>query len=451
MGEKVTELMDSLSLKSVISNMVDPETVKALSLNPANVNPDPNSPPFVPWSDLSLSSGYPSLLLFFSEVEKRGLVDNGDEIIHRYVLKIKEAIETQGLFELSMYGGVTGICFALSQASFGGKRYQRMLDSLHGFLFERIEPQYLEPLRENRRQSLPSSPGHYDPIQGICGIGRYALENLSSPKFLRLANDITKVLVDLSQPLRYEGLQIPGWYLSPEDHINARNRESCPKGNFNLGLAHGVTGILAFLAIASLRGINIEGQKEAIATIATWIRNKAFLSHNRLSWSYSVPWEEEVEGRVSSMGVARDAWCYGAPGVARTLFLAGQAIGDLGLKNFATAAFRDIFCRTRQEWGLPGPTLCHGIAGLLLITHEMAKEDGCEDLHVRVSELKETLLSFYHPDSPWGFKDVEPCRHGKSCELNKVGFLEGATGVLLTLISLSDAGTRWHLPLLIHD
>jgi hypothetical protein len=84
---------------------------------------------------------------------------------------------------------------------------------------------------------------------------------------------------------------------------------------------------------------------------------------------------------------------------------------------------------------------------LLLIAQEMSREEGCEDFAVKVGELKEILLSFYKPDAPWGFKDVEACRQGKSCEINKPGFLEGTAGILLTLLA---SHSKWHLPLMIY-
>jgi len=436
----------------VSMNMRDPEAVKAIADDLENVN----SSPFFPlagttWSDLSLTNGYPSLLLLFSTLEKQGVIEDGDAIAHSYVLKIKEAIESEGLFHLSLFGGVSGICFALNEASCQGTRYQKMLNSLHSFLLDRIDSLYLAPLKNNQQKLIPTSPTLYDPVQGVCGIGRYALENLSLPPFFDAAENIAKALVALSRPLNYGGQSIPGWFLSPLDTLNARNRETCPKGNFNLGLAHGVTGILAYLSIAFLRGIQVEGQKEAIHTISEWIRSKAITHNGAILWPYYISWEEELEGATAVINGSKDAWCYGVPGVARTLFLAGKALDCESLKTFAADAYRGIFSRKQKDWHLPGPTLCHGISGLLLITHEMSKESGCEDLVPRVDELGDTLLSMYQPQAPWGFKDVEIGRDGKACELNKPGFLEGTAGVILALSSLSESRSNWHLPLLIHE
>lgn len=448
MNEVMTSSLQSL--QDILFNLRNPDTVRALANDPSNMNPAPLTQFSASWSDLSLTNGYPSLLLLFSTLEKQGLIQDGAAIGHSYVLKIKEALETHGCFDFSLFSGVSGICFALNQASCEGTRYVRMLSNLHTFLLEKIEDAYLNPLRKSLQQSLPISPRFYDPIQGICGIGRYLLENLTVPSFFETAKTITQTLIALARPLFYKGQRVPGWFLSPNDALNMRNRSACPNGNFNLGLAHGVTGILAFLAIANLKGIHVEDQKETIFLLADWIQSKTVFKNEAPLWPYHVSWEEETERRPSPILGSKDAWCYGVPGIARTLFLAGKALENEKLQAFATTAFRGIFLRHPKEWHLPGPSLCHGVSGLLLLTYEMSKEKGCEDLSLHVENLKESLLAFYLPEAPWGFKDVESCLQGKTCKLNKPGFLEGSAGILMTLSSLTSPSFNWHLPLLIH-
>ncbi len=440
-----------LAFLDTIERMKDPESVKAFMLDPANAHPDPIFPRFSAWNDVSLADGYPGLLLFFSTLQQCGFVDEGKEdIAYRYVLKIKEVLEENGCDNFSLFTGVSGICFALQQASCKGTRYQRLLNSLHTHLFKNIEKVFLEPMRYHFSHNQPSFAYLYDPIQGICGIGRYLLETLSVPSCFEFLRNIVQALINLSQPLNIDGKWVPGWYGSPADPLNVDYQSLYPKGNFNLGLAHGITGILAFLAIALMRGVEINGQKEAIICISSWIRAKSFLKDDVIQWPYSVSWEEEVEKADQDRIPSRDAWCYGAPGIARTLFLAGKALANEELKNFAANAFRGIFCKSRLEWELPGPMLCHGIAGLLLITCAMAQEKECEDLVYKVNELEQMLLSFYNPDFPFGFKDVEQCKQGGEAQISKVGYLEGTTGVLLTLLNPSSHQSQCHLPFLIH-
>ncbi len=417
------------------------ETVKNCILN--------NSPPSFS-HELTLGNGYPGLLILSSVLQSKGILDEKSNVCHQYVFKIKEVIETHGVQNLSLFSGLSGICFALQQASQGGERYMRMLNSMHDFLHSRIHEDYLKPLLFNihNNQSRPSF--HYDVITGISGIGRYALENLSDPRFLELSYEITKILVALCAPIEVNGIQLKGWYLPSTDCLNEQIKPLPAKGNFNLGLAHGVTGILAFLSIASLRGIKVDGQHNTMRQIANWIRSKSFVENEVIKWPCTVSWEEEVENKTEAREISKDAWCYGVPGIARTLFLAGKALEDDELKTFATDAFRGIFVRDRSNWNLPGPSLCHGIAGLLMITSAMAKEKECEDLSPRLIDLQKYLFELYNSSFSFGFKDIET-HPEKTVQVCKIGLLEGTTGILLTLLTLSDPKPLWQLPFLIHE
>ena len=388
--------------------------------------------------DLSLASGYSGLILFFSQLQKTEDIAHSDEVIHHYVLRLRDIIQREGIVNLSLYSGATGIAFALQQASCEGLKYQGMLDSLHQFLLTHINSCYLDPLEENLRNKSPSFAAVYDVIQGLCGIGRYMIEYLYISGFEEIVRRIARAFVGLSQPLQGDKYNIPGWFMRPEDRLNAKNRRLHPRGTFNLGLAHGVTGVLAFLSIAWIRGIREAGQRESMVRIATWTREKSFQSPKGIVWPYIVGFEEEVEKTCIKQQQARDAWCYGAPGISRTLFLTGEALNDVEMQSFAKSAFQDIFLRSRLEWHLPGPTLCHGIAGLLLITKSMKEESYAK-------ELEEILLTSYQEKSVWGFKDVEPSENGYS-EVDKPGFLEGALGVWLALL-INDR--KWALPLII--
>jgi lantibiotic biosynthesis protein len=444
--------MPTLTIE-IPEKLKDPTSVENLMMDSTQYNPDLLFPGVPFWNSLSLSNGLPGILLLFSTLESQGLLElNDKDIVHRYVLKIKKSIETDGIGkDLSLFSGLAGLCFALQSASMEGKRYHRFLNTLQTHLLKKIEFVYLEPINENIQSGKPSSSTLHDVIQGLSGIGRYALKNLSDPRFEEISIKIVRTLVDYTRPLSIEKEQVPGWYLASNDILNIYRRSPLPHGNFNLGLAHGVPGILSFLSIALLKGLEVEGQKESIATIANWIKEKSFLEKNHIRWAHNISWEEEVLGQNNPHKKGcRDAWCYGTPGVSRSLFLAACALKDQKMKAFASQAFRDIFNRSLQEWFLPGPAICHGISGLLLITDQMAQEEGLEDLFAEADKLEQLLISFYQPEFPFGFKDSETRLNGESIELNKPGLLEGAAGIFLVLATLKNPKRKWHLPFLIH-
>ena len=389
--------------------------------------------PHPSWNSLSLCEGYPGILLLFSFLEEQELIQEG--IAHTYVLRIKEILEKDGIADLSLFSGLTGICFAIHHASRQGTRYSRLLYKLHCVLAERIKFVYLDPLSKNRSNHSYTSSFLYDSVQGLCGIGRYLLEHVDNPFLLDRLKEITNALIAMTLPIHVDGVSVPGWCLSPQDPLNVRGKEEL-HGNFNIGLAHGAPGILSFLAMVSLRGVIVDGLKEALERLSSWICAKSLIIDGMIRWPSSISWEEEVGSCPQKKDLARDAWCYGVPGVARSLFLAGRALRMSSLRDFAMTAFRSIFLRSPISWNLPGPSLCHGIAGLLLITYQMAQEEEGSDLLIQVNYLQEMLDVFYQKEHLFGFQDVEPSKKGGYVQIDNPGFLEGASGILLTLYYL---------------
>ena len=403
--------------------------------------------PTIHQNNPTLATGTAGVLLLFATLQKKGWAV--EHLVHGFVCKIKEQIEKNGIDNLSLYGGVSGICFALELASHNGTRYQPMLQTLQNFLLERIQTYYLDPFKDCMKGSLPVPTGLYDVIQGLAGIGRYMLQYLHTPRFYETVEEIIKILVHFSESKQVNGYLVPGWHLSATDTLNIRHQIDA-RGNFNLGLAHGITGVLSILASGAIRNILVPGQKEAIKRISTWIQNNSVASSKTIRWPYTVSWDEEID-KTRPKKHCRDAWCYGAPGIARALFLAAKALADDQLQQYACRAFNDIFTRSRIEWHLPGPMLCHGIAGLMMITSAMSQEQECTGLQTQVDLLKKMLLESHRPDAPYGFRDVEYTPAGELIEVDKAGFLEGTAGALLCLITVSDPQPEWLLPLLIYE
>ncbi len=440
-----------LIVKEIVNRLKDPENVKAIILDPENRNPDPLFHEY-PWGDLSFSGGYPAILLLITELDRLFPDEKWDLVAHSYVLKIKDCIEKQGITTLSLFSGLAGICFAVSQASRGGTRYQKLLNTLNDHLIQGMERHYFIPFREDLQNGKSIAMFLYDVIQGITGIGTYGLTQLPNPTFVQVIQEILHLLVGLTGKMIVEGVQVPAWYQSLEVQIMEDDKKQYPKGNFNLGLSHGIPGVLAFLSVAGLHGITIQGQKEAMQKISDWLKDRRRYAKGSFFWESRIRFEDEIANEPQKPYVqGRDAWCYGTPGVASSLFLAGKALQDEGLKEFAVESLRSVFHRKPEEWNLTGPTFCHGISGLLLITHQIAQQTTFLDLEERVRELKGTLMQFYNPQFPFGFKNMELCKSGGYFEINNLGFLEGSVGVLLTLLTVESLTSWWHAPFLVSD
>lgn len=445
----MTKVIDRvLVVKEIAERFRDPEKVKNTILSPDNRNLEPISQQSR-WDEISFG-GYAALILLLAELDRLFPEEKWDETAHLYVLKIKQTIEREGIHQLSLFSGLAGTCFSLHQASRKGTRYQKLLSTLNLHLIKNVEIEYLTPLKENLEKGLPSSIFLYDLIQGIVGIGIYEISNVSQIGLLNQLQEILALLVRLTKPIQAWGRQVPGWYLPSSLQFLDSDKERYPKGNFNIGLAHGIPGILAFLSVAMLRGIIVEGQQEAIEYITSWIVRHRREENGIYCWETMLPFENETDGKNTPIKFHRAAWCYGVPGIVRALYLAGKATKNTWIKEFSLESFRSVFKCKRESWLLPGPSICHGICGLLLITWQMAKDSRLPDLMEQVPAIEEILLEYYQSKHPFGFKDYDLTKTGTYAHLDKVDLLEGACGILLTLLSLEHEVSWWHAPFLIN-
>ncbi len=93
-------------------------------------------------------------------------------------------------------------------------------------------------------------------------------------------------LGEAGQPLGKER-----WYISPDLLPTDMHRQHFPRGYFDCGLAHGIPGPLAALALTWLAGYRYPGLREAIASLADWIVAHRSEQEWGSDWPASVPLE----------------------------------------------------------------------------------------------------------------------------------------------------------------
>jgi hypothetical protein len=95
--------------------------------------------------------------------------------------------------------------------------------------------------------------GEYDLIGGLAGLGVYALERLPRPSAAALLEQIVERLGELSEEMP-DGT---AWF-SPAERIPEWQREFHPDGYYNLGVAHGLPGVVPVLAGACAAGVAVD-------------------------------------------------------------------------------------------------------------------------------------------------------------------------------------------------
>jgi lantibiotic biosynthesis protein len=442
--DKCELIVNELAIK-----MRDPENVRHITLKRKNINPVIG---YSPWADLSLSHGYPAIVLFYAHLDALHPAEGWDYVTHNYIVQIVRCLEKEGIQDASLYSGLTGICYAIWTATRKKTRYQSLLHSLNQQLITTVRDRLLVPLQIEVQRGIPSPAECYDVIQGIVGVGVYCLMNREEPMLLELLLEIIAVLIKRCQPITVGGREVEGWYLPVEFQFSDKDKQLYPLGNYNLGMAHGIPGILSFFSLCLLKEIEIPEQREMVKYLVKWIKNQ----------SKSVDGEIIFPDRVAIKPdqthfdyLHRDGWCYGTPGVTRSLYQASRGLKNQPLKNYALKVFKGIFNRTEEQWWLPGPTFCHGIAGLLAITNRMQLDTNDSWLLEKRDQLLGRLLSFYDSSFPFGFQDLEPSQFKKGNKdvsyrhINKPGLLDGTTGAALTLMNLGFKESSWDASFLI--
>lgn len=390
--------------------------------------------PWIPWY----------YTFFYSELHQHFPNNHYDSIAHNHIKSLSNYI-SGGISSISLFGGIAGIAFSVLGSSIKGQRYTKLLQNLDNVLVKESKA-LIE--QETIRKEDSASPQFYDVIQGFSGVGRYFLERVDYVQsHQELIVDILKLFTRFSEPFILNDKEIPSWYVSKDHQFLEKDMRLYPNGNFNLGLAHGIPGPLAFLSLCTLKGIEIPKQRETIAIICDWLIEKSTLNN----YGYTVwphrPSLEDILNNNSESNNEREGWCYGNPGIARSLYLAGLALKNESYKEISLNCFKGICDKPFADLDLISPTFCHGKAGLLQILKRMKQDTQNNLFDSRIKELTNTLTSQYSFDSPLGFKDLEI--NDNTNRLDKAGLLEGSSGTILSLLPLIKNETYWDKAFLI--
>ncbi|WNI17644.1 lanthionine synthetase C family protein [Actinacidiphila sp. ITFR-21] len=331
--------------------------------------------------------------------------------------------ESAGLFY-----GAPAVAFALHTA--GHPAYQSALGHLDEALTDLVAAR-LSAADQRMETGRPARMREYDLISGLTGLGAYFLHRGSSPESL---HGVLRYLVRLLQhPLNVDGHLLPGWWTS--DSPTTRPEDAVPAGHGNFGMAHGIAGPIALLALAGRAGHTVRGQFEALAASCRLLEKWAQpVPGGGAAWPEVVDRETWLTGPEPRFRAGRPSWCYGTPGIARALQLAALACGLDGTRRRAEALLDACLRDSDQLARVTDSSVCHGWAGLSLAA-DLAAADADAD-----SPLRRTL-----PSLAARLEQV-PMPEG-------TGLLTGSDGVRLTIHTLTPprpVASGWETCLLLN-
>jgi lantibiotic biosynthesis protein len=402
----------------VAMRLREPERVRAALSSGTKQTAYPLS---VRWTPYSVAQGDAGLAILSGYLDLISPADGWDAVAHEQLARAARDAAGMALIPTGLFEGLSGVGLVAHLLSRSGTRYGRFLVSID----ETLIPRTLETCdRLTAGDGL--SPGGYDLISGLTGVAAYLLCRLPQPGPRAALEAILRYLIWLAG----EDQGLPRWYTPPE-HMLPETRAYYPSGNLNCGLAHGIPGPLAVTALAHDRGIGVEGSESAMRRWADW------LITNRADDAWGPNWPDAFpppdhgpeNGSRSAVKPTHAAWCYGSPGVARSLWLAGVALGHVRYQEFAIEVIAALCARPAEQRRLGSRMFCHGVSGLLQIIARFAHDTGRPDFRATATSLAVQILDGYDPDSILGYRRWEP---GGGL-VDHPGLLDGAPGVALAL------------------
>jgi lantibiotic modifying enzyme len=392
----------------------------------------------------SLADGYSGLAVVFGYAN---LVFPGagyDILTHKYLKASIDEIEAPDTtHSFGSFSGLTGVALAASYAANGSDNYKNLLLSLDKLIFKGSDE--LAAKLKNSNKGIAQSS--FDIISGAAGIGSYLLLRKNSQEGLealeQILNSIT-YLTTQNQDLLY--------FYTPNKLLFEWEKAVFKDGAIDCGMAHGVSGVLSLLSVAYMQGVEVDRSKESITAIADWLIKRAKVYKGGINWPDTVQVDKieankndnnklEQSIRLSDkFNPARVAWCYGNPGTARALFLAGKVLKRSNYMETAISGMEAAYKRMKDETEVDSPTFCHGISGILEITLRFLNDTNHDLFKEQASILLRKLYGLYDPDSIFGYKNID--RYKKL--QNDSGVLEGVGGIITTLMAAtSNIEPKW--------
>ncbi|MDQ3913997.1 MAG: lanthionine synthetase C family protein [Actinomycetota bacterium] len=374
--------------------------------------------------EASLGAGAAGISIFYDYVARAGLIDAAAGEAAAWLDAAVDAA-AGGASGPSLYSGFGGVAWASAFVDAGDGAADDAIAEVDDVLaaFTARSPW----------------PYDYDLVRGLVGHGVYALERISRPAASRLLEHVIARLDELAERRR-DGIT---WFTRPE-LLPPETRAEFPRGYYDVGVAHGVPGVVALLARCIAADVAADCALELLDGAVEWLLRRRLPAGAPASFPAIV-----TPGRPRD--AARAAWCYGDPGVACTLLLAARATGREAWERAAIDIASSAARRSPGDAGVRDACLCHGASGLAHLLNRLHQATGAPDLRDAAVHWYRAALEMRRPGrGVAGFTTWSETGPGETGMVADPGFLQGAAGIGLALTAaVSPAEPAWDRVLLL--
>ena len=359
----------------------------------------------------NLAGGAAGLAVMHGYLAATGFQHDAEDAAESWLQRAIEAMSAVSV-DASLYSGLAGVGWAV-------EHLHNQLRRLDG---EEINAEITDTLLE----LLSHSPwaGDYDLIGGLVGIGVYALERRPHASADALLERVIDHLAETAER-RADGLT---WWTNPAWLI-PETREKCPHGYYNLGLAHGVPGVIALLGRACAADVAIGKARPLLDGAVRWLLVQQ--PADGTGYTHWIEPEKEEPPKP-----ARLAWCYGDLCISAALLLAAGCVGEPEWERAALNIALRAVARPVDQAGVVDAGLCHGAAGLGHLFNRLFQATG----DVRFADAARfwfrRTLELRHPERGIaGYAAWMPLNPGEEGWVGDPGLLTGAAGIALALLA----------------
>ena len=384
-----------------------------------------------PFRELTLSHGIPALCVLYGELNEQYPEEGFDNIGHEYMLKMGRLIEEQGISSLAMFSGASGIGLSAVCLSHNRTRYASFIENINSFIEKLIKKLVLE-LKSKKDIHMSD----YDVIEGLCGVANYCMLFNNDNKMKEALILIVEYIIEICKDKIWDNLVIPGWYIPAENQFLKHDKDLWPNGCFNIGLSHGIPGMLLVLCNSAKLEIKLPNQIETIIKISDFLMKFHIEDDEKNYWGSHISLEEYINNEVNETN-SRDAWCYGTPGVAYSLLIAGKSLNKREYIDSSVDAMKKAIKRLN---GIYSPTFCHGFSGVAYISKRFYEITNIEYFNEHSVNLINKVLDLYDEKAAFGFYNIEKYNE-KTKYYDYIGIIDG---ILLTILAIENGiKTPW--------
>jgi len=370
-----------------------------------------------------LVNGRAGVTLLFAYLAKTFPGDGYEEIMHRYLEELRESLSRKSMTH-SLSTGKAGIGFVFQHL-----RNIGLIDTVEGLDWNDLDR--VISMGADRDHHL----GNWDPLHGLVGLGIYFLERHKETGDKRHLEKI----VDYIESLAVVESNCHVW--------TSRRAEQEETPAFNFGMAHGMPGLLSFLAQAYEVGIRRPTIASLISSCLDFLLAQRASRDRLYSFPVSVSPSNPETGKYKMQLSWRHGWCYGDLGMANALLHCSRALGQSEWRHKGIAIAQRTTAIPFEYAGCEDAPFCHGTVGLVHQYHRLYQATRNPRFKEAAAHwLKMTMDHYYQPGKfPGGYAyRIFDEDENRFISNSSFGLMEGITGIALVfLYYLHDAEPGW--------